>query len=296
MLFGIIPVVVKDENGNTCFTYALLDDGADKSLCDERLINALHLTSRPVTFKISTVSSTGGTIYGQELDLHVQPINDDDEVSLRNVWSVKRLPVSTQSATVNADMKNLSYLAGVDVHRIDTKNVMLLIGTDFPGAHIPMEVLSGNCDQPYATCTRLGWAIRGPSRTPCTTKEINVNFQNTSVVLLQQQLERNRTTDLYSINRDEPKSMSVGDKRAMQSLVTFENQHYRLGRPWRYESTRLPYNMALALAHLQQLKRKLYLDSSLHQKCAEIGNYYISGVFWRRWIREYLPALHARQK
>ena len=59
---GIIPVVVKGENGNTCRTYALLDDGADKSPCDERLINALHVTSRPVTFKISTVSSTGSTI------------------------------------------------------------------------------------------------------------------------------------------------------------------------------------------------------------------------------------------
>ena len=92
-------------------------------------------------------------------------------LSLQNVWSVKRLPVSTQSAAVNADIKNLSYLADVHVPRIDTKNLMLLIGTAFPGAHIPLEVGSCNCDQPYSIRTRLGWAMREPPRTPCTTKK-----------------------------------------------------------------------------------------------------------------------------
>lgn len=33
---GIIPVVIKGSNGNTSKIYALLDDGADKTLCDER--------------------------------------------------------------------------------------------------------------------------------------------------------------------------------------------------------------------------------------------------------------------
>ena len=117
---GIVPVVVKGENGNNSSKYALLDDGADKSSCDERLINALHVASRPVTFKISTVSSTGNTIYGQEVDLHVQPVNGEDTVSLRNIWSAKWLPVSTQSAAVNDDIKNVAYLADIDVPNIDT--------------------------------------------------------------------------------------------------------------------------------------------------------------------------------
>ena len=93
-----------------------------------------------MTFNISTVSSTGNTIYGQEVDLYVQPVNGEDTVSLRNVWSVKRLPVSTQSAAVNDGIKIFAYLADIDVPNIDTNNVMLLISTDFLGAHIPVEV------------------------------------------------------------------------------------------------------------------------------------------------------------
>ena len=77
---GIIPVVVKGENGNTCRTYALLDDEADKSLCDERLLNALNVVRTPVTIQISTVSSTGMTNRGQEVDLDVQHVNDKDTV------------------------------------------------------------------------------------------------------------------------------------------------------------------------------------------------------------------------
>ena len=64
-------------------------------------------------------------------------------VSLLNVWLVKRLPTS-----VNDDIKNLPYLADIPVPSIVTYNVLLLIGKDFPAAHIPLEVRSGNCDQP----------------------------------------------------------------------------------------------------------------------------------------------------
>ena len=66
--------------------------------------------------------------------------------------------------------------------------------------------------------------------------------------------------------------MSVEYKSAMQSLITFDNQHFRLRLPWRDESMRLPNNMALALACLQQLRRKLYHD--FIASCAEIGNDY----------------------
>ena len=60
---GIIPVVVKGMNGNSFQTYALLDNGADKTMCDERLLDALNVSSRPVTFNIATVNSAGSTTY-----------------------------------------------------------------------------------------------------------------------------------------------------------------------------------------------------------------------------------------
>ena len=149
--FGDHPVVVKGMNGNSREKYALLDNHADITLCDERLLDALNVSSRPTTFNISTVNSTGSTTHGPEVNLLVQGVNINDLVNLHKVWAVERLPISVHLAVVSADINIiLSYLKCIDVSNIDTKNVILLIGTDLPAAHIPLEVRSGNNDQPYA--------------------------------------------------------------------------------------------------------------------------------------------------
>ena len=78
--------------------------------------------------------------------------------------------------------------------------------------------------------------------------------------------------------------MSVEDKcamKTMESSVTFENGRYQLGLPWRDKGSCLANNMALALACLQQLRRNLLCDSSLHQKYAEIVNDYIAKYYAR---------------
>lgn len=98
---------------------------------------------------MSTVSSMGSTIYGQEVDLQVQPLNGHGTVFLQNVWWVKMLPISSQSAAVNSDITNLSYLSHIELPKIDTNNVMLHVGTESPGAHIPPELRSGSFDQSY---------------------------------------------------------------------------------------------------------------------------------------------------
>ena len=84
----------------------VLDDGADKTLCDELLLDALNVDSRSVPFNISTVNSTDRITHGQEVDLQVQHVNGHDRVDLRNVWSVKRLPISARSAMVSAEIRN----------------------------------------------------------------------------------------------------------------------------------------------------------------------------------------------
>jgi hypothetical protein len=106
---GIIPVTVKGRDGYFCQTYALLDDGADKTLCDEKLIQKLNKSSRPVTFQISTVNSTRNAIHEKEVDLTVSPISGESEGKLHNVWTVKQLPISTHSAATADDIRNIPY-------------------------------------------------------------------------------------------------------------------------------------------------------------------------------------------
>lgn len=281
---GIIPVNVMGGNGNSCRTYALLDDGADKTLCDERLLNALKIPSKPVTFKLSTVSSADGVIHGKEVDLHVSSANGENDINLRKVWSVKTLPISTRSAVRNQDIQNLPYLSDIQIPDVESKEVMLLIGTDSPLAHIPLEVRSGTGSQPYAVRSRLGWAIRGPIQDVSGTEEANVHFGESGDDILQQQLERMWKTDFNDRVQDDKVCMSIEDKKAlkiMDSTLEFQDGHYTLGLPWRNNNSSLPNNITLAQARLYQLKRKLLHDEKLHEMYTKTVTEYIDKGYAR---------------
>ncbi|VDI41613.1 Hypothetical predicted protein [Mytilus galloprovincialis] len=240
---------------------------------------------------MSTVSSSGSTIHGQEVVLQVRPIERNEAVSFKKVWSGKKLPISTRSAAENVDIRKLAYLADIDIPKIDANDVMLLIGTDSPEAHIPLEVRSGTGKQPYAIRSRLGWAIRGPIRNTSSSNVINVHFEESRDVLLQRQLERMWTTDFNDNKSDDKNLMSVEDKQAldiMESSITYEDGHYKLGLPWRDKNTSLTNNIAMAQARLQQLKRKLERDDTLHKMYTTTVNEYIEKGYAKRSVKHRL--------
>ena len=185
---GIIPVKIQCQDGRSFQTYALLDDGADKTLCDERL-RKIGCSGKRITFQISTVNSTGNDVHGREVDLNVSSANGDGDVTIRNVWTVKKLPISPRSAATPKDICNVMYLSDIKIPNVNVSDVMLLIGTDAPEAHIPLEVRFGNKDQPYAIRSKNGWAVRGPIGNANSAPLANIHFQQSSDIVLQQQLE-----------------------------------------------------------------------------------------------------------
>ena len=95
---------------------------------------------------------------------------------------------------------------------------------------------------------------------------VNVNFQQTDVIL-QQQLERMWTTDFNDKSREHIEALSVEDRCAltiMESTITKEDGRYQLALPWRSDDTYLSNNLPLAHARLSMLKRKLERDENLH--------------------------------
>ncbi|XP_060607783.1 uncharacterized protein LOC132759922 [Ruditapes philippinarum] len=159
---------------------------------------------------------------------------------------------------------------------------MMLIGTDSPIAHIPLEVKFGNSDEPYAIRTRLGWAIRGPVPTMKESNDININFFESRDMLLQQQIDRLWTADFNDKSQQVKSCMSVEDKNAMKSMestLTREDGHYKIGLPWRDGNSSFVNNIPLAQARLQQLKRKLSSDNNLHDMYRTTVNGYIANGY-----------------
>lgn len=111
---------------------------------------------------------------------------------------------------------------------------------------------------------------------------MNIHYGQSSDLMLQQKLECICTADFKDVLHYEKNSLSVEDKKTqsiLESTLTHENCHSKIGLPWRVNNTHLPNNLALAHARLQQLKRKLSRDAGLHEKYTSTINGYIKECY-----------------
>ena len=272
----ILPVRV--ENGTKSIdTYALLDNGSDVSLCNERLVSMLGLSGEKRAFTINSVNSSN-TVHGQEVGFQVKSLDSNDGVSIDRAWSVSKLPISLRGLPNNRDIYTWPHLAGIEIPEISSDEVMVLIGSDTPEAFWPLEERRGNRGEPYAIRSILGWTIQGPIKRQVNSYDAQVHFQQSTGDVLQQQIH-NMWNAEFNDCPSQIKSMSVEDKRALQimeSTVTLEKDHYMVDLPFRDKSISLPNNRPLAYFRLNHLRKKLEKDEELRKKYKQQIEEYIS--------------------
>ena len=137
---------------------------------------------------------------------------------------MKRLPISTRSAAPKCAVEKYDYLADLSLPEIDNDDVMLLIGSDTPFAHIPLEVRAGRSDQPYAIRSSLGWAIRGPLGADTKMNTVSIGYHSVQEV----QLGRMWSMDFNEVSQtsDEEKDTSVEDRQVKitkESTISHED-------------------------------------------------------------------------
>ena len=162
---GVVPVIV-EANGASVQTYALLDNGSDKTLVTDRLISALGVEGSPVDFTISGVNIDSVPYRGKQVDLKVRPLTGTDVLDVRRAWSVNALPSPDEPLPTRAALQRWPHMCDIELTRIPGATVSLLIGNDVSAAHLPYEHRSGTDAEPYALKTALGWAVRGPREPP----------------------------------------------------------------------------------------------------------------------------------
>ena len=259
---GIIPVTVRGSNGTTLETNALIDNGAQQSFCHEKVIQALNLPRKPVTYSVSTLTAEEQQHHGFEVDLTVSGANQSEEVELKRVWSVKQLPISMASAPKAADISQYSHLRDVIIPHTNSHEVLLLIGAD-SNVHVPLEIRKPDQpDAPYAERNALGWVVRGPSGR--SGANVSVNFLQADA--LNANLERMWTTDFSDKVYGDVMQPSRDDKAALQQIeesCKYVDGHYEVALPWKTDE-RLPNNEFMARSRLAQLRKKLEKNSELH--------------------------------
>ena len=205
--------------GHGVETYALLDNGSDVSLCDEKLIDELGTSGVQRHFSLTTQEKRDSPRSGYEVKLIINSIDDESSLEVPKVWTVERLNISELSIPRNRDSTNLQ---GIELPEIDNKEVRVLIGCNVPEAFWVLEEKRGSKGEPVAIRSPLGWTIRGPTEKIGQEDSFNVNFLRLETQdvdqILSQQVEEFWKTDFVDSVSSSKVSMSVEDERALRIM------------------------------------------------------------------------------
>ncbi|KAK7877689.1 hypothetical protein WMY93_031608 [Mugilogobius chulae] len=164
VLLKIVKVLLQ-HGGRTLETFAVLDDGSERSIILPQAVEQLQLPKHPETLHLRTVQQEVKELQGSSVSLHVSPIfKPSKQFCIENAFTSTSLSLSEHTYPVAALQRRYEHLKGLPLSPIHRAQPLLLIGSDMPHLLTPTQpVRAGPSGGPIAICTRLGWSLQGPS-------------------------------------------------------------------------------------------------------------------------------------
>ncbi|XP_006819072.1 uncharacterized protein LOC102802310 [Saccoglossus kowalevskii] len=196
-------------------------------------------------------------------------------VSIPVAYTKGSIPVTKRHIPTQSDVNQWPHLNAVNIPQIDAE-IGLMIGNAVADAYTPQETLTGPSGSPYATRTRLGWAVWNMvRRTHDEQKEFDVYRTEVTAVQEIEELKNLEVLVKQSINLDFPErviddkqEMSQEDKKFMhkaESSLRYANGHYEIGLPFREDSVSLPDNKRQALQRLKCTENRMRKDPVFYE-------------------------------
>ena len=252
---GIIPVEVLGKNGKRVTIFALMDNGSQKTFCDDALLRELSVPGKPLIFNLNTMN--GPREYkGRVASLKVQGKGCSEVITLHGVWALPEVTINPGSCATASDIQHYEHLKGINLPEERPSKLQMIIGVDsnaLAASEVRMPPRDG---QPYAEKTRLGWVVRGPrgEAAGChAMEEISDDLRAIWEADFQDQV----TCDVSHASEKDKEA-----ERIMEQSCKLMDGHYQLDLPWRLH-VKLPNNLFMAHSRLNQLKKKLVRDSEL---------------------------------
>uniref|UniRef100_A0A182NT35 Integrase catalytic domain-containing protein n=1 Tax=Anopheles dirus TaxID=7168 RepID=A0A182NT35_9DIPT len=160
-LFRVIPVSLEKE-GRAVTVYALLDEGSDLTLLDEKVAKDLNIcapheelhmiwTGRVSRTERNSMKINSINIYGQ----HKQ------QYQLKDVRTVSNLQLHEQTLCNGELVDKNPHLNRLPISDYEKVKPKLLIGINNLNLIVPRKIREGAWDEPVASKCKLGWGIYG---------------------------------------------------------------------------------------------------------------------------------------
>ncbi len=164
VLLKVSKVII--ENGDASMeTYAVLDDGSERTILLHAAAQQLNLEGQPEDLILRTVRQDQQVLHGAAVSFTVSPVSHPHKKYLiQHAFTAERLGLAEHTYPVASLQKRYRHLAGLPLQQIEKVQPVLLIGSDCPHLITPVEpVRLGPPGGPAAVKTRLGWTLQGPT-------------------------------------------------------------------------------------------------------------------------------------
>ncbi|XP_055366070.1 uncharacterized protein LOC129604298 [Betta splendens] len=206
--------------------------------------------------------------------LQIRGFNTGTSIQLQQAYTRNFIPVDKSHIPTTKTALQWPYLKHLanQLPPLQDCEVGLLIGYNCPSALAPLEVITGNENEPFAQRTVLGWSIIGLTNPHLDRKGHQSLVHRISV----KEVPLPSATDVLKVLESDFSERSYEDKYVSQDDVRFvqllsnsilqrEDGHYEMPLPFKGSSPpSLPNNKRLALVRLQHLKKKLQANKQYY--------------------------------
>ncbi|XP_023811839.1 uncharacterized protein LOC110015208 [Oryzias latipes] len=167
VLLKISKVLLKNGK-HTLETFAILDDGSERTILLPEAKRKLHLQGTAESLTLRTVRQGLRTLHGASVKVKVSSASQPYRTfSIESAFTAEDLGLAEHSYPVEALKKRFKHLKNVPLEPFTNAKPLLLIGSDCPHLVTPIKpVRLGPPGGPAAVKTRLGWTLQGPVPSP----------------------------------------------------------------------------------------------------------------------------------
>ena len=251
---------------------ALLDTGAQTSLCSDDVLQELGIAGDPRQLCIQHVEGSGAMKPSERVTLTVSALGDDVKggyIEIPEVWAVPSLNVTAPTVT-QRQLKQCEHLRGLKFPQYDGGDVKLLLGGNVLEAVLQREVRVGRSNQPAAVRTEFGWALAGSISAVVPSSLRQVMFLQRNAQCRDDDLTATVkdwwSTEAFGTKYDKPVTQSREDERALSILKSKTRRlpdRYETGMLWKEDQVVFPDNKRMAVKRLEATERKLKRNPDL---------------------------------
>ena len=259
-----VPVTVK--NGDRRLTVnALLDDASTKTYINADVAAELDLKGKTEQVTVNVLNGQVETFETKPVKFELESLDGNVRMNV-SAFTANRVTGTMTVVDWYKYKKQWPHLKSIDFQRCATKPIVdILIGQDCPSLHYALKEVRGNPGEPVARLTPLGWTCIGNPRAS-DRAVLQTNFACTffskdvsEIEKLNENLKKFWEIESTATSEEGP-IVRPEDNRALSSVrqsISYGDQMYRVGIPWKTKDPVLPDSYKMALQRLYNTEKRL---------------------------------------